>query len=51
MKNLLKEAKYDGKKIKYLTEAFKKGFSLCYQGPTKVARKANKPEIKSWVSS
>ena len=38
--SLLKQAGYEEQKTRYLVEGFTKGFSLCYQGPKKIARKA-----------
>ena len=46
---LLKEAKYDDTKTKYLVDGFTNGFSLCYQGDKKVARK--KQNLKLRVGS
>ena len=37
---MLREAGYDPEKTIYLVNGFKHGFSLGYQGPSKVARKA-----------
>ena len=37
---MLKQAGYDSQKTKFLVKGFKQGFSLGYQGPKKVKRKA-----------
>ena len=37
---LLRESGYDVAKTQYLMNGFKKGFTLGYQGPKKVTRKA-----------
>ena len=39
-KQLLNESAYDQQKANYLVKGFRHGFSLGYQGPTKVKRKA-----------
>ena len=38
--SLLKQADFDPKKRRFLVNGFKRGFSLCYQGPTKVMKKS-----------
>ena len=47
--HLLREAGYDKDKTNYLVEGFSKGFSLGYNGPKKVTRKA--PNLKLSVGS
>ena len=44
---LLKEADYDPSKTEFLVKGFTQEFSLCYQGCTKVKRKA--PNVKLTV--
>ena len=46
---LLKESGYDAGKTKYLVEGFTHGFSLGYEGPAKVKRKA--PNLKFRIGS
>ena len=48
-KRLLKESGYDAIRSKYLVNGFTYGFSLSYQGPWKIKRKA--PNLKLSVSS
>ena len=47
--SLLKEAGYTEKKTRFLVNGFSHGFSLCYQGKTKIRRKS--PNLKFTVGS
>ena len=46
---LLEEAGYDKEKSDFLVQGFTKGFSLCYEGPSKVRQKS--PNLKFTVGS
>ena len=46
---LLREAGYDHDKTNYLVNGFKRGFSLCYKGPSKVKKLS--PNLKLNVGS